>query len=50
MGNIYFEQEKYAQAIKMYRMALDQIPSTNKEIRCALLTDTIRFAYNWLWW
>jgi intraflagellar transport protein 88 len=33
MGNIYFEQKKYSQAIKMYRMALDQIPNTNKELR-----------------
>ena len=33
MGNIYYEQKKYSQAIKMYRMALDQIPSTGKELR-----------------
>lgn len=33
MGNIYFEQQKFTQAIKMYRMALDQIPNTNMEIR-----------------
>lgn len=33
MGNIYHEQKKYPQAIKMYRMALDQIPSTGKELR-----------------
>ncbi|KAG1678869.1 hypothetical protein FOA52_003537 [Chlamydomonas sp. UWO 241] len=33
MGNIYFEQKKYSSAIKMYRMALDQIPMTTKEIR-----------------
>ena len=33
MGNIYFEQQNYDQAIKMYRMALDQIPSTSKSIR-----------------
>jgi intraflagellar transport protein 88 len=25
MGNIYYEQKKYPQAIKMYRMALDQV-------------------------
>ena len=25
MGNIYFEQKKYTSAIKMYRMALDQV-------------------------
>jgi intraflagellar transport protein 88 len=33
MGNIYYLQKKYPQAIKMYRMALDQIPNTGKEIR-----------------
>ena len=33
MGNIYYEQKKFPQAIKMYRMALDQIPSTGKELR-----------------
>ena len=33
MGNIYYEQGKFPTAIKMYRMALDQIPNTGKEIR-----------------
>lgn len=33
MGNIHYEQKKYPMAIKMYRMALDQIPNTGKEIR-----------------
>ena len=33
MGNIYYEQKKYANAIKMYRMAMDQIPNTSREIR-----------------
>ena len=37
MGNIYFEQKKYTQAVKMYRMALDQISNANKEIRYAFL-------------
>lgn len=32
MGNIHFEQKKYTNAIKMYRMALDQIPATAKEV------------------
>jgi intraflagellar transport protein 88 len=32
MGNIYFELAKFPNAIKMYRMALDQIPSTAKEV------------------
>jgi intraflagellar transport protein 88 len=33
MGNIYYEQKKFTQAIKMYRMALDQVPATSKELR-----------------
>jgi intraflagellar transport protein 88 len=33
MGNIYYEQKKYPNAIKMYRMALDQVPNTSKEVR-----------------
>lgn len=33
MGNIYFEQQQFPTAIRMYRMALDQIPNTSKEIR-----------------
>ena len=33
MGNIYVEQKKYPQAIKMYRMALDQIQDTHKGVR-----------------
>jgi hypothetical protein len=32
MGNIYLEQKKYPTAIKMYRMALDQIAATAKEV------------------
>lgn len=36
MGNIHYEQRQYPQAIKMYRMALDQVPSTNKELRFAI--------------
>ena len=39
MGNIFFEQQNYTQAIKMYRMALDQIPSTNKETRYVVFRD-----------
>ncbi len=33
MGNIYVEQGKYPQAIKMYRMALDQIGEQHKGVR-----------------
>ncbi|KAI9209698.1 uncharacterized protein BJ171DRAFT_484804 [Polychytrium aggregatum] len=39
MGNIYFEQKKYSQAVKMYRMALDQIPNTNKDIRLKIMRN-----------
>ena len=37
MGNIYFEQKKYPQAVKQYRMALDQVPNTHKDMRSAFL-------------
>lgn len=33
MGNIYFELGHFAKAIKMYQMALDQVPSNQKELR-----------------
>lgn len=33
MGNIYFHLGIYPKAIKMYRMALDQVPSNQKELR-----------------
>ncbi|TPX74671.1 hypothetical protein CcCBS67573_g04058 [Chytriomyces confervae] len=39
MGNIYFEQQKYSQAVKMYRMALDQIPNSNKDIRLKIMRN-----------
>jgi tetratricopeptide (TPR) repeat protein len=39
MGNIYFYQKKYPQAIKMYRMALDQIPNSGKEVRARALSS-----------
>jgi len=32
LGNIYFEQQKFPLAIKNYRMALDQVPQTGKEV------------------
>ncbi len=48
MGHIYFQQQQYAQAIKMYRMALDQLSSTkNREPRYACLCIE-NFSYtNW---
>lgn len=39
MGNIYFQQEKYPIAIKMYRMALDLIPASSKEMRFKILKN-----------
>jgi len=33
MGNIYFEQKKFDQAIKMYNMALDSTTNANKEMK-----------------
>ncbi|EGR28423.1 hypothetical protein IMG5_176090 [Ichthyophthirius multifiliis] len=39
MGNIYFAQEKYSVAIKMYRMAHDLIPPTSKEMRFKILKN-----------
>lgn len=33
MGNIFFEQKKYDQAIKMYNMALDSTTNQNKEMK-----------------
>lgn len=39
MGNIYFEQGKLPQAIKHYRMALDQVPTTHKEMRIKIMQN-----------
>ena len=39
MGNICVEQSKYAKAIKMYRMALDQIPDVHKGVRFRILRN-----------
>lgn len=39
MGNIYYEQKKYPSAIKMYRMALDQTPTSAKMLRSKLLRN-----------
>lgn len=33
MGNIFFEQQKYDQAIKMYNMAIDSTMQTNKDMK-----------------
>jgi intraflagellar transport protein 88 len=39
MGNIYFQQKKYPIAIKMYRMALDIIPASSKEMRLKIIKN-----------
>eukprot|EP00659_Diplonema_papillatum_P015534 gene15534-23705_t len=44
MGNIYYEQKKYPYAIKMYKMALDQVPGTGRDIRFRI-TRNIANAY-----
>lgn len=40
MGNIYFKQRNFSKAIKYYRMALDQIPNTHKNMRCVIYSDS----------
>ena len=37
--NIFFDQKNYSQAIKMYRMALDQLPSSNKETKLRIMRN-----------
>jgi len=39
MGNIHFQQKSYSRAIKMYRMALDLIPNTNREMRFKIMRN-----------
>ena len=39
MGNICVEQGKYAKALKMYRMALDQISDVHKGMRLKILQN-----------
>lgn len=39
MGVIYYDQKKYYQAIKMFRMALDQVPATNKSLRYKIMKN-----------
>ncbi|KAK3914387.1 Intraflagellar transport protein 88-like protein [Frankliniella fusca] len=37
MGNIYLKLSDYDKALKMYRMALDQVPTTHKELRIKIM-------------
>ncbi|XP_078078242.1 intraflagellar transport protein 88 homolog [Mustelus asterias] len=39
MANIYFKQRNYPKAIKFYRMALDQISSSHKEMRIKIMQN-----------
>eukprot|EP00048_Salpingoeca_helianthica_P016668 m.233531 g.233531 ORF g.233531 m.233531 type:complete len:871 (+) comp19192_c0_seq1:27-2639(+) len=39
LGNIYFRQREYFKAVKQYRMALDQIPTTHQALRNRLLRN-----------
>ena len=39
MGNVYFEQHKYPNAIKMYRMALDQVSGANRDMRFRIMKN-----------
>eukprot|EP00200_Dunaliella_tertiolecta_P002646 CAMPEP_0202352668 /NCGR_PEP_ID=MMETSP1126-20121109/8762_1 /ASSEMBLY_ACC=CAM_ASM_000457 /TAXON_ID=3047 /ORGANISM="Dunaliella tertiolecta, Strain CCMP1320" /LENGTH=799 /DNA_ID=CAMNT_0048944913 /DNA_START=62 /DNA_END=2461 /DNA_ORIENTATION=+ len=39
LGNIYFEQQKFSLAIKNYRMALDQVPQTGKEVQFKIMRN-----------
>lgn len=39
MANIYVKQKNYPKAIKLYRMALDQISNTHKEMRIKIMQN-----------
>jgi intraflagellar transport protein 88 len=39
MGNIYFEQKKFAEAITQYKRALDIIPTSFKDVRYKILRN-----------
>lgn len=39
VGNLFYQQRKYAQAVKYYRMALDQIPNTHKDIKNRIMKN-----------
>lgn len=39
MGNIYYQLAKYGAAIKMWRMALDQLPASARELRGRVLRN-----------
>ncbi|XP_033635889.1 intraflagellar transport protein 88 homolog isoform X1 [Asterias rubens] len=39
VGNIYFKQRNFPKAVKYYRMALDQVPTTHKEMRNKIMKN-----------
>lgn len=39
IGNIYFQMGSYPKAIKFYRMALDQVPTTHKDLRIKIMKN-----------
>ncbi|XP_054163457.1 intraflagellar transport protein 88 homolog [Oppia nitens] len=39
IGNIYYKQSNYPKAIKFYRMALDQIPNIQKDLRLKIMQN-----------
>jgi len=39
VGNLFYEQRKYSHAVKFYRMALDQIPNTHKDVRIRIMKN-----------
>ncbi|XP_029640690.1 intraflagellar transport protein 88 homolog [Octopus sinensis] len=39
IGNIYFKQQNYAKAIKFYRMALDQVQLSHKEMKMKIMQN-----------
>ncbi|XP_023241009.1 intraflagellar transport protein 88 homolog [Centruroides sculpturatus] len=39
IGNIYYNQGNYPKAIKFYRMALDQLPNTHKDMRIKIMKN-----------
>lgn len=48
MGNIYYKQGQYQQAVKMYRMALDQVSSNQRLLRYKLSIVTSIIIYRCL--
>ena len=39
MGNIYYSQKKYSSAVKMYRMALDQLQNIGKHMKFQIMCN-----------